>query len=146
MPWAATLPSADEMSAVLRAGEASFDADQEWTYTLVERDSGDVVGGAGLHPRSGPESIEIGYWVRSDRTGRGYATAAARALAEAAFVSLGHVERIEIRMDAANRASAAVPPKLGFHLVGAEGRDLLAPAHTGRGLVWALDRPAPGHG
>ena len=146
MPWAATMPTADEMSTVLQEGEAAFDGDQEWSYVLIESDSGEVVGSAGLHRRGGPGTIEIGYWVRSDRTGQGYATAAARALADAAFTWLDDVERVEIRMDGANRASAAVPPKLGFRPLGGESRDLLAPAHSGGGLVWARDRPAPGHG
>ena len=99
-----------------------------------------MVGGAGLHPRAGPESIEIGYWVRSDRTGRGYATAAAGALTQAAFAHLDGIDRVEIRMDRANRASAAVPPKLGFRLIGHEAREILAPGHSGEGLIWALDR------
>jgi RimJ/RimL family protein N-acetyltransferase len=144
MPWAATMPSAADLTSVLRDGEASFDADREWVYVLVERDSDEVVGSAGLHPRSGPGTIEIGYWVRTDRTGRGYATEAARALASAAFTWLDSVQRVEIRMDGANRASAAVPPKLGFRLLASERRDLLAPDHSGQGLVWALDRPSSG--
>ena len=146
MPWAATMPTAAEMSTVLRAGEAAFDADREWSYVLVEPDSEEVVGSAGLHRRSGPGTIEIGYWVRSDRTGRGYATTAAGALTDAAFTWIDHVEQVEIRMDRANRASAAVPPKLGFRLLGSESRELLAPAHSGGGLVWVLDRPSSGHG
>jgi len=141
MAWAQTMPSQAEQSDILRAGEAAFDAGAEWNFLLFTPGEGEVVGGAGLHPRAGPERIEIGYWVRSDRTGRGYATAAAGALAEAAFAHLGGIDRVEIRMDRANRASAAVPPKLGFRLVGHEARELLAPGHTGEGLIWALDRP-----
>jgi RimJ/RimL family protein N-acetyltransferase len=140
MAWAQTVPSEAEQLDVLRAGEAAFDAGVEWNFLLLAPGDGTVVGGAGLHPRAGPDSIEIGYWVRSDRTGRGYATAAAGALAEAAFTHLGRVDRVEIRMDRANRASAAVPPKLGFRLVGHEAREILAPGHTGEGLIWALDR------
>jgi RimJ/RimL family protein N-acetyltransferase len=147
MPWAATMPAADDLAAVLRDGEAAFEADREWVYVLREVASDEVVGAAGLHPRSGPGSIEIGYWVRSDRTGRGYATAAARALTAAALTRLGSVERVEIRMDRANRASAAVPAKLGFRLLGGERRDLLAPGHSGEGLVWVLARmPNGSHG
>jgi RimJ/RimL family protein N-acetyltransferase len=141
MAWAQTMPSQAEQLDILRAGEAAFDAGAEWNFLLFTPGEGEAVGGAGLHPRAGPERIEIGYWVRSDRTGRGYATAAAGALAEAAFAHLGGIDRVEIRMDRANRASAAVPPKLGFRLVGHETRELLAPGHTGEGLIWALDRP-----
>jgi RimJ/RimL family protein N-acetyltransferase len=134
------MPGQAEQLDVLRAGEAAFDAGAEWNFLLFDPGDETVVGGAGLHPRAGPESIEIGSWVRTDRTGRGYATAAAGALADAAFAHLRGIDRVEIRMDRANRASAAVPPKLGFRLVGHEARELLAPGHTGEGLIWALDR------
>ncbi len=141
MPWAETMPTAAEQLEVLRAGEAAFDGDHEWAYVVVEPETDELVGAAGLHPRSGPGTVEIGYWIRSDRTGRGYATGTAGALAEVAFTHLPGVEQVEIRMDRANLASAAVPPKLGFRLLGHEVRDILTPGHTGHGLVWVLDRP-----
>jgi RimJ/RimL family protein N-acetyltransferase len=140
MPWAESMPTADEQREVLRAGEASFEADREWSYVLIERDSGQLVGAAGLHPRSAPRTVEIGYWVRSDRTGRGYATSAARALAEAALAHLPEVDQIEIRMDPANRASAAIPPKLGFHLLDADEGGDAGSGPTGDHLVWVLVR------
>jgi RimJ/RimL family protein N-acetyltransferase len=140
MPWASVMPTAEDQLAVLTVGEASFDADTDWSYTLHELESGELVGGTGLHRRLGP-AIEIGYWVRSDRTGRGYATASARALTAAAFSHIADIERVEIHMDRANVASAAVPRKLGYRLDREEPREILAPGHTGTGLVWVLDRP-----
>ncbi len=140
MPWARTMPTAAEELEVLRAGESAFDADQEWNYFLVEPDADRLVGGAGLRPRPGTGIIEIGYWVRSDRTSRGYATAAARALTEVVLAHLHTVDQVEIRMDRANLASAAVPLKLGFRLLGHEKREVLAPGHTGRGLIWVRRR------
>jgi ribosomal-protein-serine acetyltransferase len=141
MPWAQTMPDREVELGVLREGEAAFDADREWQYTLFESSSGQLVGGAGLHYRVGTNVLEVGYWVRSDRTRRGYATAAARALVNAAFTYLPHSERIEIQMDVANLASAAIPPKLGFELLREQDREILAKGHTGRGFVWVLDRP-----
>ena len=141
MPWAETMPTPAGQLEVLRAGEAAFDADQEWAYVVVEPETEELVGAAGLHPRSGPGTVEIGYWIRTDRTGRGYATDTAGALAAVAFTHLPGLEQVEIRMDQANVASAAVPPKLGFRLLGHEERDILTPGHTGQGLVWVLDRP-----
>lgn len=141
MAWAQTMPTIEEQRAVLEEGEAAFDADQEWVYMLYELGSGDLVGGAGLHRRGAPGVTEIGYWVRSDRTGRGYATATAQALTQAAFTWLRDIERVEIHMDKANAASAAVPRKLGYRLDREEQRDILALGHTGAGLVWVLERP-----
>jgi RimJ/RimL family protein N-acetyltransferase len=48
-----------------------------------------------------------------------------------------------IRMDQANIASAAVPPKLSFELEGEETlRDVLTSGHTGKGWIWARRRTA----
>ena len=99
-----------------------------------------LLGGAGLHRRAGPKVGDIGYWTRSDRVGRGYATAAAKALTDVAFDLVPDIERVEIHMDRANEASAAVPRKLGFRLHHEEVRVIEAPGHTGIGLVWVLDR------
>jgi RimJ/RimL family protein N-acetyltransferase len=139
MPWAQTVPSTEDLLVVLTEGESSFDADRDWHYVLFEP-SGTVVGAAGLH---GDESgcPEIGYWVRSGYTGRGYATAATRALTEAAFEFLDDAEQVVVRMDIANVASAAIPPKLGFRLAGEEDREIVTQGHTGRGYVWVMDRP-----
>jgi RimJ/RimL family protein N-acetyltransferase len=142
MPWASSMPTAEAELAVLMAGEAAFDADTEWGYALRELCSGDLVGGAGLHPRLGPDAIEIGYWVRTDRTRRGYATAAAQALTDAAFTHLSNVSRVEIHMDRMNEPSAAVPRKLGYRRDREEPRERLAPGHSGTGLIWVLDRPS----
>jgi RimJ/RimL family protein N-acetyltransferase len=57
--------------------------------------------------------MEIGYWLRTDATGAGYATEAVKLLVRLAF-DLLQAERIEIRCDARNARSAAVPRRLGF--------------------------------
>ncbi len=138
MPWAAVVPSVADVARVLARGAASFAGDEEWQYLLVDA-GGEVVGGAGLHRRA---ELEVGYWVRTDRTGLGLATAAARALTDAAFSCLPDATRIQIRMDAANGASAAIPPKLGYTLLGVERAAIVCPGQSGRVLVWSLGRRA----
>jgi RimJ/RimL family protein N-acetyltransferase len=139
MPWAQAVPTIDEERRVLSDGDDAFARGESFGYVLVEVASGDVVGGCGLHPRVGPDAVEIGYWVRTDRWGRGYACAAAQALTDAAFAHLG-VERVEIHMDRANERSVAVPRRLGYRFVREEARENLAPGHTGVTLVWAVGR------
>ena len=140
MSWAQEMPTVDELRQVLLDGQLAFDADRAWDYAIFETESGQLVGGSGLHPSNRPDRFEIGYWVRSDWTCRGIATAATSALVDAAFSDLGEITQIVIRMDQANRASAAIPRKLGFTLDHEEDRDLLAKAHTGRGYVWIQHR------
>ncbi len=142
MTWAQTMPTPEALLAVLEAGEVAFDSDQEWDYTVHELENESLVGGAGLHRGAGPDVLDIGYWIRSDRTGRGYATAAAKALTVSAFTLVPGVERVEIHMDLANEASADVPRKLGYRLDRQEVRPIEAPGHTGTGLVWVVDGSA----
>jgi RimJ/RimL family protein N-acetyltransferase len=49
------------------------------------------------------------------------------------------VRQVEIKCDAANDRSAAVPQRLGFRVVREEEREPTAASETGRLVVWALD-------
>jgi RimJ/RimL family protein N-acetyltransferase len=140
MEWAQTMPTREALTGFIERCIASFDDDRQWEYCLEEAQTGELVGGAGLLPRSGPQALEIGYWVRTDRCGRGYATEAAHRLAAAAFAAPPGIERVSICMDRGNLASAAVPRKLGFGLVSEPEREIVTPGQTGRGQVWTMER------
>ena len=87
-------------------------------WALEERESGAVVGGAGLFPLAweGPE-IELAYHVVPSRWARGYATEAGAALLEAAWreTDVGQVVAVAF---AENRASTRVMEKLGMRYEG----------------------------
>ena len=140
LAWAQTMPTRETMRAAIVNGAISFEADGEWQYVLRELASSEIVGCAGLHRWVGADALEIGYWVRTDRTDRGYATSAAGALTDAAFASPLGIERVEIHMDEANAASVAVPRKLGYSLALDNDPKAVAPGHTGRGLIWTIGR------
>ena len=96
------------------AADASGGAPTELPLLITRKADGALVGGSGYHNILWPEPrFEIGYWLRTDCTGHGYATEAARALTRFAFDTLG-ARRVEIRMDARNRRSWAVAERLGF--------------------------------
>lgn len=88
-------------------------------------------------------AFEIGYWCRTPLCRQGYVTEAVDALTRHAFEELG-ANRVEIRMDADNARSVAVPQRLGFELEGVirhHGRD-----HHGRlrdTCIYAKIRPQP---
>ena len=98
---------------------------------------GRLVGALGLHRRVGPGALEIGYWVHVDHTRRGIATASAR-----------RPHRCRVRpvrypadgdpLRCRQLASAAVPAKLGYRLVGSEDHEPEAPGEEGRRLVWVV--------
>lgn len=79
-------------------------------------DNGVVVGAGGLHWRSGPDTLEIGYWVRAGEIRKGVATEIASALTTAAF-TVPEVEHVEIKHDKANVASGGVPNRLGYEWI-----------------------------
>jgi RimJ/RimL family protein N-acetyltransferase len=114
MPWAADEPRPiRERVALLRRFRGQFDVGQDFVYGVFAADESEVVGGTGLHTRVGEDALEIGYWIRASRIGRGLATELTAALTRVAFELCG-VDRVEIRVDPANVASAAIPRKLGF--------------------------------
>ncbi len=114
MPWAAEEPQ--PLSAkvgLLRGFRGRFDLGQEFVYGIFTPDESAVVGGTGLHTRRGEDAFEIGYWIRTSHAGRGFATESSAVLTRVAFELCG-IDRVEIRVDPANTASARIPRKLGY--------------------------------
>ena len=139
-PWAQRdLDEAEQTQRALDADKA-FSEGSDFEFVLVEAESEAVVGSLRLNPSCSPNTAEIGYWVRSDRTNCGYATMAAHAVTRAAFEHLKSIERVVIQMDVANGASAAVARKSGFRLDREDELAIEAPARTGRGYVWVMTR------
>ena len=96
--------------------KAEFHAGVGFVYAIFDSTEKAVLGEAGLMPRLGPRTLELGYWVHVDHVGRGLATEASHALTLAGL-ALPEIDRIEIHCDSKNAPSAAVPRKLGYHLV-----------------------------
>jgi ribosomal-protein-alanine N-acetyltransferase len=97
-------------------------------WAVLERDSGELIGEAGLKPLDdhGPE-VEIGYAFGPASWGRGYATEAGRAILDAAFGPLGLEQVVAVTREA-NTGSQRVIAKLGFIPAGRRhvyGDDLL---------------------
>lgn len=140
MKWAASMPSRDSIVAFTLDDVERFHSDERWSYWIRENDGGQLVGSASLDRRGIVGELEIGYWIRSDRTGRGYATEAASILTGAAFAYVPTTATVKISMDRANTASAAIPRKLGFLPVAEYEREIVTPGHSGTGSVWVTSR------
>jgi RimJ/RimL family protein N-acetyltransferase len=118
MDWTPAEPEPlEDVVDRLRRFRAAFDADENWIMGVFSRDESRVVGGTGLHPRTGNEALEIGYWIAADAIGQGYATEVTAVLTRVAFEAAG-VDRVDIRVNTANDRSAAIPRKLDFTLEG----------------------------
>jgi ribosomal-protein-serine acetyltransferase len=137
MPWAQAY-TRDNAAGFLAACEQDWNCGVAYNYAITV--DGRIAGSCGLMARIGPGGLEIGYWVHQAYVRRGLATAAAAALADAAF-QLPGIDHVEIVHDELNEASAAVPRKLGFTELGSRSLDIKPEAGTGTGIVWRLTRP-----
>jgi RimJ/RimL family protein N-acetyltransferase len=114
MPWAADEPQTlDEKTELAKSFRANFDTGENFTYGIFGSDEAELLGGSGLHPRTGPGGLEIGYWVRASAVRQGICTEASAALTRVGFEICG-ADRIEIRIEPGNDASFGIPRKLGF--------------------------------
>lgn len=114
MPWAMEIPSEEEYEVKVRQGQLRFLGREDLWLMLLLKDTNTIIGGSGLHridwsvPR-----FEIGYWVHTAYARQGYITEAVAGITAFAFQQLG-ANRVEIRCDAQNERSAAIPRRLGF--------------------------------
>lgn len=116
MPWVRDEPEPIETKiARLRRFRSQFDRDENFVYGIFDLEEKRVLGGSGLHPRVGPNALEIGYWIHKDFINQGLATETSAALTRVAF-EVNRVRRMEIHCDPRNTRSAAVPRKLGYSL------------------------------
>ena len=142
MAWISQEPMADAARIeMVRDWETARLAGGDAIYGVLR--DGRVVGGTGAHrpaPGKRPisqDAVEIGYWLRADEQGRGTMTAVVRALTRT-LLEVPGITHVEIRHDEANVASASIPSRCGYRLVGRERRTAEAPAETGWGLVWRI--------
>ncbi len=124
-------PAASKEFIERTSGE--WDNGTDFNYAIFTS-TGELVGGIGLMTRRGPGVLEIGYWLRSSYSGRGYMTAAVKALSDAALALPG-IDRVHICHDAANGASGAVAAKAGFVEVERIDRVPETPGDTGIDVV-----------
>ena len=123
LPWATdTYGHADALDYISRSVK-SWAEGTEFNYAIFTS-VGDLIGSIGLMTRVGPGALEIGYWMRTPWAGRGHMTAAVRVLTRVAL-TLDGIERVVIRHDVDNGASAAVAAKAGFAETGRDGRDAI---------------------
>jgi ribosomal-protein-alanine N-acetyltransferase len=114
MPWGPN--SEKETRSFIERAIASSVADPRtsFEFAITRADTGKLIGGCGIRVASrARRSADMGYCLRKDTWGLGYATEAAAAILEFGFDVLGS-HRIFATCDTENRASARVLEKLGM--------------------------------
>ncbi|MEV4320596.1 GNAT family N-acetyltransferase [Microbispora rosea] len=144
LPWSrlAVGDSREVATGLVTTALSEWERNEAYKYAITV--NGLVVGGCGLMRRVGPGGLEIGYWLHGDWTGKGLVTESVAALITAGF-ALDGVEWLEIRHDAANLASPAVPRRLGFEKVKLQTTQDAPyprmPGESGVVVAWRKTRP-----
>ncbi len=123
MPWAVDVPSAEEYAIRVRQGELKYLGREDFWLLLFLKGTDTLIGSSGLHNGDWRiPSFEIGYWLHTEYTGRGYITEAVNGICHLAFTYL-KAQRLFIRCDADNEPSAAVARRCGFTFEGTHAHD-----------------------
>lgn len=118
LPFAHNEQSEEQTEINLREAYANFLTRKDMRLLIFLKGSNQFIGSSGLHnPNWDIPKFEIGYWIDTRFSGKGYMTEAVRGIAEFAFNELS-ARRIEIRCDTLNVKSKSIPERLGFTLEG----------------------------
>lgn len=118
LPWAKEIPTLEESEENVRLARLKFLERSDLRLHIFLKESGEFIGSSGLHRIDWEvRKFEIGYWIRTSQTGKGFMTEAASAITNFTIDSL-QANRVEIRCDTKNVPSARVAQKLGFTLEG----------------------------
>lgn len=118
MPFAQKEQSLEEVEENIRQAYVNFLKREDLRLLVFLRKSGEFIASTGLHRINwAVRKFEIGYWIDSRFSGNGYVTEAVEGITDFARKEL-NARRIEIRCDARNVKSRAIPERLGFQLEG----------------------------
>jgi len=118
MTWCRPEYSLEDSAAFVAKRGAQWESGNEYSFAIYNLENDEFLGSAGLSRVDQVHRFaNLGYWVRSSRTGRGIASAAVRMVGEFALNDLG-LNRVEIIVPAENLASVRVAEKVGARLEG----------------------------
>ncbi|MBF4572273.1 GNAT family N-acetyltransferase [Herbiconiux sp. VKM Ac-1786] len=121
IPWPVRTREQTEAALDSRTRQGAVTEEGQWLVLAIQlrddvglSEGGRVIGEVLLKFDSEADARgELGYAIARDAEGHGYATEAARAVLDLAFTGFG-LHRVIARLDARNRASAALLERLGM--------------------------------
>lgn len=118
MLWLQEPHTIEQDEAWCRQARADFITRTSISYHLRRRGDDRIIGTVGLHRGDWRIPwLEVGYWLHKDAEKQGYMHEAVNRLRQMCLDVVG-IQRLEIRCDPRNTASASVARKAGFTLVG----------------------------
>lgn len=142
LPWAHMDYARDDAVAFVKDSQQAWKDDKAYDYGIRTKDHPERhIGNISIWQTSRSGKIgEIGYWIRTDLIGKGYATEATRAVMRVGFTSMG-LHKVTLRIAVGNRGSERVAEKLHFTREGILREELLIRGNwTDHTLYSMLDR------
>ena len=113
MPWCHADYKIEETKEWVNFQQTAWKDKMEFSFAIFENDNNYFIGGCGINQINWMHKIgNLGYWVGTKFIGKGFATAAAKLVAEFGFKDL-ELNRIEIVAAKENFASQRVAEKAG---------------------------------
>lgn len=141
-PWCPLTYSLADAADWLAQQPAAREAGTAFEFVVVGCD-GRLLGCCGVNQiNKGFRLANLGYWIRTSATGRGYASEAARQVAAWAFHNTD-LQRLELLVAVGNAPSQAVAVKAGATLEGRLRSRFLVHGQFQDAFVYSLIRPSP---
>jgi RimJ/RimL family protein N-acetyltransferase len=138
LPWCHAGYTPEETAAFLRSSTAGWDSGEHYGFGIFDSEARTLLGGVGLNQLNGLHRYaNLGYWVRSSRTGRGVASSAVRLAARFGLEDVC-LQRIEIVIAVANSASQRAAEKAGATREGVLRKRLLTSAGPLDAVMYSL--------
>jgi ribosomal-protein-serine acetyltransferase len=123
LPWCHPNYTLAETEAWLKTRPQCWHDGKEYGFSIRDR-QGTIVGGCGIGIRSASWFGNLGYWLRTGYTGKGYATEATKLLAQFGTQQL-QLQRLEIVVSVHNLPSQQVAARAGAYREGISRNRLL---------------------
>lgn len=126
LPFAQKEQTLEETEINVREAHAEFLRRTDLRLHIFHRETREFIGSTGLHRIDWEvPKFEIGYWIASAYSGKGYMTEAVKGVTGFAFQEL-KANRVEIRCDVKNTKSRAIPERLRYKLESIDYNDSVA--------------------
>jgi RimJ/RimL family protein N-acetyltransferase len=114
MPWAQYIQDAEQLRQGLPQLLEMWETGRDHGYTIRRREDDRILGSINYQdPNWSVPSFDLGYWMRTSETGKGYASEAVRGLVRVAFGTL-RAKRVQIVCAERNARSVRVAERVGF--------------------------------
>jgi len=140
LPWCHPKYARKDAKTWIRFAQATWRDQTQFAFLIEASATGALIGGVGLDSPDANGDANLGYWIRTDCTGYGYATEAALGLAAEGLQRL-ELNRVLITLSVNNFASRQVAIKTGAQFLRKTTGGLTLHGVKHDALVFALTQP-----